>query len=165
MSHLFKLVLFLTFFFPLSVFCKEPLNITYQVIMSDEVRKKEVINHLEKAIQENPLIRVKKQQAFSKIYIMANQDVNDNVNPSGWTFAVVHVHSSTPIRLALAMHEKGMTNDETITSYIASMVQEQGFLKYFNIAHSGDFKSKSVERIINSFVDDFSERVGAYGRS
>ena len=146
-------------------FSEEPENITFTIVMTDQFKKAVVTELVEKVIKKNDLITVNPKQAFSHIYIMASQDITDGVNTSGWTFAVAHISNSIPVKLLNQMEVKGLLSDEPILMLVAQMIQEQGFLKHLNIAHSSNFDPKSIEQIINSFINDFALRARGYNGS
>jgi hypothetical protein len=118
----------------------EYTNITFNIIMADLEKKAVVTKLVQKAIQKSDLITVNPKRAFSHLYIIGSQDISDNVNPNGWTFAVAHINNSSAIQLIEKMESEGVLQKGNLLKLVGGLVQEQGFLKHLNIAHSSSFK-------------------------
>ena len=93
---------------------------------------------------------------------MASQDVNDDVNSNGWTFAVVHINNSSAVNLTEELASEGVLEKDSLLRLVGALIQEKGFLKHLNIAHSSSFEHKHIEKIVNSFVNDFEIRAKSY---
>jgi hypothetical protein len=165
MSYIYKSVCIFALLFSGITFSAEPTNITFSILMSDQYKKFIITELVDKAIQESSLITVNPKRAFSKIYIMASQDINDDVNSDGWTFAVAHINNSSAVNLVEKMESEGVLQKDSLIRLVGGLIEEQGFLKYLNIAHSSSFKHQDIEKIINAFVSDFALRAQSYNGS
>ncbi|MBB1371964.1 hypothetical protein [Pseudoalteromonas sp. SR45-4] len=165
MSHILKSICIFTLLFSGITFSAVPTNITFTILMSDQDKKAVVTELVEKAIQKSNLITVSPKMAFSKIYIMASQDINDDVNSDGWTFAVAHINNSSAVNLVETMASEGVLQKDSLIRLVGELIEEQGFLKHLNIAHSSSFKHQHIEKIINAFVSDFALRAKSYNGS
>ncbi len=95
-------------------------------------------------------------------YIMANQDIDSAVNTNGWTFAIAHITNQKVISLVneFGVHE-GL-EFENMYRLLAGLIEERGFLKHLNIAHTDSLTKTSLKEIIDQFILDFAERIATY---
>lgn len=153
-----SLLLLLSLVAPSYLWAGEPLKVAYQVVCDDSAASEK----LSAAVEENFKkfnLEVTERLPRAKLFIYAQRDVNDRVNVDGWSFAIVHA-SNTPtyfVAAKLISSETPAVNE--VKPALLSMVREDGFLTYMNVAHADRLTPENIAQIIQSAVKSFAERV------
>jgi hypothetical protein len=105
---------------------------------------------------------VKNEYPVAEIYIFVNQDVEDNINPNGWSFAVAHITNLRSLKLVEEVFKDGSSELEPIKGLAAGMMQEHGFLKHLNVAHASSVEENQIREVIGRLIAEFSKRVEGY---
>lgn len=152
------LLLFLTLMAPPVLRAAEPVKVAYQVICEDRAVAEKLSLAVAARLKKANL-DVTDRFPSAKLFIYAQQDVNDRVNTDGWSFAIVHASNLASYFLAskLMSSEAPAVND--VKPVLLNMVREDGLLTYMNVAHADRLTPENIDRILESVVTSFAQRV------
>lgn len=150
-------VLALLFSLPALSWAAEPVKVAYQVICDDRA----VAEQVSVAIEEN--LRMFKLQVTdrlpkSKLFVYAQRDFNDRVNPEGWSFAIAHVSNTPTYYVAAKLISSNSDEVNAVKPALLSMAREDGYLTYMNVAHADRLTPENVAIIVHAVVQSFAER-------
>lgn len=141
----------------------QSLPVKFTVSSSDQTVKAKLEAEVVRAIGEyNVISLAKKKFPVAEIYVYANQDVENRINPNGWTFAAAHITNLRSLKLVEEVFKDGSSEPEEIKRLAAGLMQEHGFLKHLNVAHAESLGEREIRIVIGRFISDFSERVKGY---
>lgn len=153
-----SLLLLLALVTPAFLWAAEPLKVEYQIVCDDPA----VSEKLSAAVEANFKklnLEVTDRLPRAKLFIYAQRDVNDRVNVGGWSFAIVHTSNAAIYFVAAKLISSEAPAVNEVKPALLSMVREDGFLTYMNVAHADRLTSENIDQIIQSAVRSFAERV------
>jgi len=153
-----SLLLLLALVTPAFLWAAEPLKVAYQIVCDDSA----VSERLSAAVEANFKkfnLEVTDRLPRAKLFIYAQRDVNDRVNVDGWSFAIVHASNAATYFVAAKLISSEAPAVNEVKPALLSMVRENGFLTYMNVAHADRLTSENIDQITQSAVRSFAERV------
>ena len=93
------------------------------------------------------------------MYIYAQQDVNDRINPKGWSFAVARVSNASTYYLVPKLLNNPNLEIKELGPVLVNMLQEHGFMHYMNVGHLDELTDKNISLAADDFVSAFISRL------
>jgi hypothetical protein len=158
MKRLFASVCIL-FFSSSIAWSAEKIRVSYEVVCDNSKISRAISEAISERLKRRSEIEVSERLPSAKLYVYAQQDVGDRVNPNGWSFAIAHASNQPTYFVgAKLLHSKEKAVEE-IKPVLIEMLQEQGFIRYMNVAHLDEFSEKSLSILADNAVDEFLKRV------
>ena len=140
-------------------FGAENKRIDFSVVCSDPAAARTITGAIETEIKKYDGFRVSSEHPSAKLFVYAQQDVNDRKNTNGWSFAVAHVSNLPSQVLALQLLDSTATEVEEVKPLLLSMLKEEGFLNHLNVAHIDELSTQTLQSVIETVVGDFMTRM------
>lgn len=155
----FASILFIMIIFNFScVFGSELVPIDYQVICNEEIISKLVEIDVENILKTYEGFTIDKDYSNYKIILYIQKDINDRINPNGYSIAILHTSKLPLLWLARNLIENKNIDDKT-KSFIANLaVREEGIVKHFNVAHVDNPTKTLFQILLKRVIDDFMTR-------
>ena len=143
----------------------ERYRVSVRIVCSDPVSKNALERKVHKLLADkNVPIAKSGELAVAELFIYANQDVDDRINPYGWSFAIAHLTNWRLIRLLhFTLNENTVLSDATKRNFVRVM-QEYGILKHLNVAHVDKFEDELVDLLLDRLVKAFVMRLSTYSQ-
>ena len=136
----------------------EPTKVAYRIVCEDQEATTMISNAIRSRLEARGL-NITDEFRLKKLFVYAQRDVNDRVNPNGWTFAVAHVSNQQTYLIASKLIPAKGPHIEAIKPTLISMVREEGFLNYLNVAHIDRLDPNTVSELVTNFVGEFIKRL------
>lgn len=137
----------------------EPTKVAYAVICDNEAVGTKLSSAIEQRLKLAKL-EVTTKLPKAKLIVYAQQDLNDRVNRKGWSFAIAHVTNYPTYVVAAKLLGKNIKEVSPIEPALISMLNQEGFMTYMNVAHTDELSEQNISVILDSAVTEFSKRVG-----
>lgn len=155
----------LKFIFSLLVFglsisaLAEPVTVSYSIICADEKVSAQLSNEIESRLSKAEGISISQRLSSYKLFVFAQQDVGDRINNKGWSFAIAHVDNTKSYYVASKLLDSNTPNIQELQEVLISMVQEEGFMKYLNVAHIDKLDDTNLLLLVDKITANFLDRV------
>jgi hypothetical protein len=136
----------------------EPPKVAYRIVCSDPVASQLISDAVRTRIDAAKLQTTDKLP-FKKLFIYAQQDVGDRVNANGWSFAIAHVSNQVTYFVASKLLPANGSEVNEVKTALTSMLQEEGFLTYMNVAHVDRLNATTISEVADNFVAEFVKRL------
>lgn len=157
-----KKIIILLFVFLSATLRAEPVSITYSVATDDPKAKKLISSFIDKAVKTRSEIEVTNEDYhLAEFFVMAQRNT-ESKNPNSWMFSITHTTNAKLFMALTKLNQKGIEVDDEIMRILASMISEQGYLKYMNIVYIDNFNEQNLKKVMNRFVNDFADRIDNY---
>lgn len=113
---------------------------------------------IDKNLQAGGSYRIGGDFPVAAMEIVANQDVDDNINPKGVSVAVVYVNFTDAINLTNALLSgPKATKDPAIKQSLANLITSGGSVERMNVAHLSTADDKQTKILCDALVKEFRE--------
>ena len=133
------------------------LKVSYQVVCADPRLEKQFSTAIKRRILATGL-NMTDRLPKAKLLIYINQDINDSINPDGYSIAVAHLTNYATYFLASKLIEGKSAEAEAVRPAIMSMLREEGFMTHINVAHIDKMNEKNIALVANALVDEFAAK-------
>jgi hypothetical protein len=137
----------------------ENKRIDFSVVCSDPAAARSITGAIETEIKKYDGFEVSSEHPSARLFVYAQQDVNDRMNTNGWSFAVAHVSNLPSQVLALRLLDSTATEVEEVKPLLLSMLKEEGFLTHLNVAHVDELSTQALQVVMETIVGDFVTRM------
>jgi len=160
MKHLIVFLLSVMLLHPTFTVASELIKISYQVLCDDASAMKQISSAIEERLKRSNFeITEKAKLPVAKLFVYAQQDLNDRVNRNGWSFAIAHVSNYLSYHVAGELLDSTCPEVSALKPVLISMLNEEGFIKHMNIVHVDELTEETIATITDSIVGAFSMRV------
>ena len=152
------IVVLVCLYWPICAIAIEPVKISYRVVCANENASKQISSAIAEGLGRFNF-EITEDFPVAKLFIYAQQDINDKANPEGWSLAIAHVSNYSTYRVAAKL--LGSKNPEVteVKSTLVNMLNEEGFMTYLNVAHVDELSEPNVTIVVNIIVDNFTKRI------
>jgi hypothetical protein len=158
MRSIILFVLSNLFVVSLAVAAAEPTKVAYQVICDDASVAENLSLAIEKRLEEANL-KISSEYPKAKLFVYAQQDINDRVNADGWSFAIAHATNYSTYYVAAKLLKNKSKTITLIEPTLMAMLQEEGFMRYMNVTHIDKLDETNVAIVMDSVVAEFVKRI------
>ena len=147
------IVLLAFLFFPQHLHAEEARALELTIVSGND-------HSIEESFKKEILIQLTsndialREAATKKLYILINRDVNDDINPQGWSIALAHVdglHVPVIVELLDTKHQP----TERMLALLAPLIVQHGFLNYLNSIHMSRGDEQQIQHAAKSIVETF----------
>lgn len=135
------------------------IKVSLSVVCSNSTAKELLSKAIITRLNSNKNLKITNKYPESKLFIYAQQDKNDRVNPKGWSFAVVHVSNMNSYVLASKLLKINKPAVQSLKTSFINLIKEEGFLRYMNVAHIDKLNKSTLSKIADNFVSEFVSRL------
>jgi len=151
-------VIFLVGTLALPAGASEPkIQVSYQVVCEDPQLEKQFSAAIKKRLGLAGM-EITERLPKAKFLIYVSQDVNDSVNPNGYSIAVAHLTNYATYFVASKLIESKSAEAEAVRQALMDMLREEGFMTHINVAHIDKMNEKNIVLVANALVDKFVEK-------
>ena len=95
-----------------------------------------------------------RKAATKKLYILINRDINDDINPQGWSIALAHVNGFH-IPAIVELLDKKYQPTEKMLELLAPLILQHGFLNHLSSIHMSRGDEQQIQNAAKSIVETF----------
>ena len=158
MKKLFTLLLLQSLSFLTPVYAADPVNIAYLVVCEDSQASQLISSAIETRLKKASL-EISNKLPKAKLIVYAQKDINDRVNPEGWSFAVAHVSNYATYFVAAQLLDSETPEVKAAEPALVDMLKHDGFLNYINVAHVDKLNAQTIAQVSDGVVEEFAKRV------
>jgi hypothetical protein len=140
---------------------RKPTPVAYLVVCDEPQVRDKLSRRIGELLRAEPGYVVRDHVPGSQLIVYANRDVNDRVNPNGYSIAIAHVSNMEAFFLAKRLFVDKPTDDERAKEVVAGMIREQGMLSHLNVAHMDEATDREIDLVSRTIVAGFLERTPA----
>jgi len=144
---------------PMISWAADKNRISYRIICEDPAVLKKIINEVSLRIEKESNFEVNDEFPKAKLFVYAQQDINDRKNPGGWSLAIAHVSNMKGLFLAAKLIDSKDREVEAVKPVLVDMVKEEGFLQYLNVAHLDEMNDESLREAVDIIVANFAKKL------
>jgi hypothetical protein len=155
-----RIVIILIFvLMPVVSWASDQTRVAYRVICEDALISEKITDAITSRINAQEELALSDEFPKAKLFVYAQQDINDRKNPNGWSFAIAHVSNIKGQYLAAKLIDSPDKGVEELKPLLVDMAREEGFLHYLNVAHVDEMTDESLGQVMDIVMANFLDKL------